>query len=248
MTNQHNIDIEPAIEIKPVRNRNRRDVFFIVAPVICIILVPLGGLFYLCGRFSPFILSFCVISLLSFLIFAFILYCFVYGTVVLIACWKKLEKKKNIVIAQTLIPFVFIVLFIAPSLIPVDSDLKWIPEKFLVYGLRDRVRSRTDIQEIRDWLKTLRREDYMKAGRIDIYDNLPEPVIQLKPWTTNIRTDENGNAKIRLSWGSGMVGDWGVEIGLEDMKIPPSDFSRHGEYRLPVEAGVYVWHDMRYMR
>ena len=85
----------------------------------------------------------------------------------------------------------------------------------------------------------------MKEGRIDIYDNLPEPVIQLKPLTPHIRTDENGNPKIRLFWGSGMVGDWGVEIGLEDMKIPPSDFRRNGEYRLPVESGVYVWHDLK---
>ena len=34
-----------------------------------------------------------------------------YGAVVLIACWRKLEKKRNIVIAQTVIPFIFIILF-----------------------------------------------------------------------------------------------------------------------------------------
>ena len=245
MTNQQNTETEPASQIKSDRNWNHRDIFFIVAPLLCIVLFPLGGLFYLCGRFSPFLFIFCIIALLSWFIFAFILYCFVHGAMALIACWGKLEKRRNIVLAQTVIPFIFIILFIAPFFIPVDSDLRWIPKKFLVYGLRDQVRSQTDIREIRDWLKTLSREDYMKEGRIDIYDNLPEPIKQLKPLTTRIRTDENGNPKIRLFWGSGIVGDWGIEIGLEDMEIPPSDLRRYGEYRLPVESGVYVWYEVR---
>lgn len=56
-----------------------------------------------------------------------------------------------------------------------------------------------------------------------------------------LSTDENGNAKVRLGWGSGMLGHWGVEIGMKDMKIPPSDFSMYGEIILPVEPGLYIW-------
>jgi len=57
-----------------------------------------------------------------------------------------------------------------------------------------------------------------------------------------LSADENDNAKVRLMWSYGhIVGHWGVEIGAENMKIPPSDFSMYGEYRLPVEPGVYVF-------
>lgn len=56
--------------------------------------------------------------------------------------------------------------------------------------------------------------------------------------------DENGSPRVRLAWGSGF-GHWGIVIGMDDMEIPPSDFSRYGEYRLPVEAGVYVWRELR---
>jgi hypothetical protein len=29
------------------------------------------------------------------------------------------------------------------------------------------------------------------------------------------------------------------------MEIPPSDLRRYGEYRLPLERGVYVWHELQ---
>ena len=69
----------------------------------------------------------------------------------------------------------------------------------------------------------------------------PESLGGLKDARASLSADENGNARIRLRWGSAMMEHWGVVIGMKDMKIPPSDFSLYGEYRLPVEPGVYVW-------
>ena len=69
----------------------------------------------------------------------------------------------------------------------------------------------------------------------------PESLGGLKNARASLSPDENGNARIRLSWGSGVMGKWGVEIGMKDMKTPPSDFRHHGAYILPVEPGVYVW-------
>jgi hypothetical protein len=60
-----------------------------------------------------------------------------------------------------------------------------------------------------------------------------------------LAVDENRNAKVRFMWGSTPIeGHWGVEIGAENMKIPPSDFSMYGEYRIPVQPGVYVWWEL----
>jgi hypothetical protein len=60
----------------------------------------------------------------------------------------------------------------------------------------------------------------------------------------NLDLDENSNPKVRLTWG-GPFAHWGVEIGMQNMKIPPSNFSQWGEYRLPLEPGVYVWHEIQ---
>ena len=62
----------------------------------------------------------------------------------------------------------------------------------------------------------------------------------LKNAAAFLSADENGNAKVRLGWGSGLLGHWGVEIGRKDMKIPQSDVSMY-EVILPVEPGVYIW-------
>jgi len=111
----------------------------------------------------------------------------------------------------------------------------------LMLGLRDRVTSRADIGATRAWLQSI------DANNLDDYyarfspSDLPQPLSGLKGAKLGLEADENGHAKVRLGWGSGMVGHWGAEIGMEDMKIPPSDFKLYGEVRLPLEPGVYVW-------
>ena len=116
-----------------------------------------------------------------------------------------------------------------------------------MYGLQMRMKSRVDVEDIRDWLQSLDDEYYKNIGNgynsfPHNRDEWPEPLKVLKPGKIFLSMDENGNAKVRLVWGSSPIeGHWGVEIGAENMKIPPSDFSMYGEYRLPVEPGVYVW-------
>jgi len=116
--------------------------------------------------------------------------------------------------------------------------------KLLMLGVRDCVKSRADFAATRLWLQAFSDKDYDLSynsyDRISRAD-LPEPLKWLKDARPMISADENGNAKVRFSWGSGMIGHWGAEIGVEDMKIPPSDFSQYGEIRLLVEPGVYVW-------
>lgn len=55
----------------------------------------------------------------------------------------------------------------------------------------------------------------------------------------------------------GPFGHWGVEIGPEDMPIPPTQpmrkvrspngdvYYEDGEYRLPLTPGAYVWHELQ---
>ena len=119
------------------------------------------------------------------------------------------------------------------------------------------MRAKAEIGAIREWLGTLNKEDCTHKSSIMIYStdsskrqwpgpiDWPESLKVFKPRFVRLGLDENDNPKIRLFWGTGMTRCWGVEIGSVDMEIPPSDLDGHGERRLPLERGAYVWYEMR---
>ncbi|MCJ7508139.1 MAG: hypothetical protein MUO85_05335, partial [candidate division Zixibacteria bacterium] len=151
--------------------------------------------------------------------------------------------------AEIGIPLVFIVSLLVSFFISVKGMT--IFDKPFMYGLQTRMKSKADVEAIRDWLKSLGDEDYDRSDHS--YNDFsrsraewPEPLRALKPGKVFLSADENGNAKVRLMWGSSPIeGHWGVEIGVENMEIPPSDLSQYGEYRLSLEPGAYVWHELQ---
>lgn len=219
-------------------------VIFLVLPITFTILFPLGGLFYLCGRVSPYAIALYHVVMLYAVAGIFVIYCFVSGIVELRAGRRKHNsKKKLITLAKIGIPSVFIALFFASLFTSIEGMGFWAGH--FMHGFRDRIRTKADVGATRAWLRSRNHEDYA-----DHYDRLshhewPKSLKALKPGVVLLSADDNGNAKARLMWGSGFMGHWGVEIGTEDMQIPPSDFSEFGEYRLPLEPGVYVWHELQ---
>jgi hypothetical protein len=215
-------------------------------PVILTILFPLGGIFYLSGRFCPYAMTFCYVHLLYLVVLVFIFYCFFSGTVKLSGRrGKHTRNEKLLIVAETTVPLIFIGLLVAFIFLGfTDKEFRGPRFKLFTYGIRDRVKSEVNIEATRAWLQLLGDEDYndsdIKYKRLT-KDKWPESLRGLKHAAAFLSTDENGNIKVRLGWGSGMLGHWGVEIGMKDMKIPPSDFGMYGEYRLPLEPGVYVW-------
>jgi hypothetical protein len=238
------MNIEPGQnkEKKFGRVWNKRIVVFIVLPIILTILFPMGGLPYLCGRYSPYAITLAHFCILYPVIGVFIIYCFVRGFARLPRDLKKRNKKEKIIIvAQIGIPLVFLVLLVSSFLLP-ESEFLGYSYKFFMYGLKDRVRSKADTEDIRDWLGTLS-DEYFIADHFTLIpsDEWSKSLKVLNPRRVYPLTDENSKREVRLMWGSGAMGHWGVVIGMEDMIIPSSDFSHYGEYRLPVEAGSYVW-------
>jgi hypothetical protein len=108
-----------------------------------------------------------------------------------------------------------------------------------MFGLRDRIKSKADIAATRAWMQSFDPEDYESLYSISRAE-IPK---SLRGLGRGVRfsADENGNPRVRFGWGSAVMGYWGAVIGMKDMEIPPSDFSLYGEYRLPVEPGVYVF-------
>jgi len=170
----------------------------------------------------------------------FIIFCFFASIVRLISGWRRYTwKKKSLIITEIGIPVLFVALFIIFFFIPIESDLPH-PGKAFTYGLRDRIRSKADIPAIRDWLKTLDKEDYDEHGDSLHPDKWPKSLTAVKPGAVLLSADKNGNPQISIAWGGGFF-HWGVSIGMEDMEIPPSDFRKSAGCWLLVEPGVYVY-------
>jgi len=115
--------------------------------------------------------------------------------------------------------------------------------KPFIYGFRDRVKSNADISAVRAWLKTLDKEDLDYNRKQPYYfryhsDELPESVKAIGG-IIGISTDSKGNPVLNCSFGGGLD-NWGVEIGMEDMKIPPSDYVSKAGYRMYVEPGFNI--------
>ena len=235
MTNQQNIDTEPAGQTQLRRNWNRRDIFFIIAPVICIILVPLGGLGYIRGRFFPFFRE-------SFFLYVaigcFIVYCIMNGFTRLFTHRKNHTRKKRFFIAVEIsISIIFILSCISLFFMPFETFFSPACKPFM-YGFRDRIKSRADIEAIRDWLRTLDNEDLEYYSQHSHSNELPESVKAIGGFA-GFSTDQNGNHIIRNKFGGGLD-YWGVEIGAEDMEIPPSDYVSRAGYRMYVEPGFNI--------
>ena len=244
MDKKENIETAKEKERKPRIDWSKWDAVISVAIVAFIIIVPLGGIEYLKGRFSPYsiFLDACFIyPTLKIFIYVFV----IVSTVQLLCNCKRYTRRKSLIkILPIGVPFVFIASVAISILTPIETDL-WQPGyKAFTYGFRDRIRIMADVEDIRDWLRTLSKED-CEGNVIRIpSEKWPKSLKIFHPHHVNLDPDENGNPKIRLTWGSGF-GHWGFEIGMEDMEIPPSDFSQFGEYRLPLEPGAYVWHELQ---
>ena len=120
-------------------------------------------------------------------------------------------------------------------------------------GFRRYVKVNVDLNAMRAWLSTLDRKrcsDYVydlgSGGTIE--SRWPETrpwaraITHLEPHSAMLSLDGDGHPAIwigRSGWGrSGLV------VGSEKMRVPPAGFVEHKEYRLPLDSGAYVWHEV----
>jgi len=243
---KEHINPEQTEDKKPRGNWKDSHVVFLFLPVILTILFPLGGIFYLSGRFRPYATTLWHVSLLYLVVLIFIFYCFISGIMKLSGRKRKLTRnEKLLTAAETVVPLVFIGLFVVFIFLAfTNKEFRGPRFQLFMCGIRDRVKSKVDIEATRTWLQSLRNEDFKdsdpKYKRLTKAEQ-PETLRGLKHARADLSEDENGNIKIRLWWDSGMLGHWGVVIGKKEMNIPPPDYSMYGEDILPVEPVVYVW-------
>jgi len=120
------------------------------------------------------------------------------------------------------------------------------PFDMFVRGFTRYAGCRVDVAAIQSWLGGLDPNDITSdgggIGRQLAESEQPRCISRLAPRIVSVETDGRRRSVVRLCWGSGFIGSWGVVIGHEDMPTPPSDLSDHGEIRCPLAPGVYVWY------
>ena len=119
-------------------------------------------------------------------------------------------------------------------------------------GFHQRMQKQLDIEGLRTWIGDLDQEMFDGEYYDLLYQMnenvLPEPIPkEIKNLGEYVHYlvfyKENEKRCLRIEWG-GAFGHWGVVIGPKEMDVPPSDFGEFGQYRLKLEDGVYVWHEL----
>jgi hypothetical protein len=233
--------------MKPVPTKKKRPrgkwkdshVVLFVLPVVLTILYPGRGIFYLHGRFSPYASTRMAVIWLFPIPCFFILWCSFWGIVRLVRSRQGRTRNEVLLIAAEACVLLICAGFLAVSFhFPQVHPYK--VKDLFMFGLRDRIESKADIEATRYWLQSLTAEEYEGENRISSAEVRKSLGVR-KYTSAKLLADENGKPKVRLAWGSAVMGYWGAVIGMKDMKIPPSESSPEAWVIMPVEPGVYVW-------
>ncbi len=216
-------------------------VVMVVTVVPMIFLGPFGLLAYVCGFLSTALNGYLVFT--GFVPFVFVAV-FVWAVLVVDRHLRRGGRGWH-----------FAIFWIALIVIPVGSfALSFSPVFPLVrspftHGFARRMQMRANVDGIRSWLDALDPNDYMggphdSSGTPVLRSKQPRAIARLRPRYAQVLPDEMGEPLVRLTWGGGFFGHYGLVVGHARMVTPPSDFSMYGEYRLPLAPGFYAWRQL----
>jgi len=229
--------ITDSIENQASLKNYKRDIFFIIIIIILTILFPFQGIYYLWGRFNL------MLHLLVIGIFPIMILILIFTFASLIKLIKKNIRTNHFLI---FIEICLTTIFIISLSLPLDKKLNLYESHPFLCGYRDRIRSRLDIQAVREWMKTYS-ENYTDESKNEFMDEYisPDKIPDcLKPirygGVFTFSKLPEGYLSINQGCGGGFI-HWGVTIGMEDMPFPDSQFyNEHGILWLPIAPGVYV--------
>jgi hypothetical protein len=126
--------------------------------------------------------------------------------------------------------------------------------KGLTAGFRRYVKANVDLNTIQVWLNSRDPNacsdyvyDLTSGATLESWwpDAAPwaKAITLLHPHSATLSLSSERCPTIRIRW-FGWSRGWGLTVGDPSIVTPPSDLSRHGEYRLLVAPGAYVWHEL----
>jgi hypothetical protein len=177
--------------------------------------------------------------------------CFVVLLLRAVISWPKYVDKRPRLLLLRLLVIIGLGAYLILAFTPVS------PHGFNMYikGFEKYIGAKADIVGIRSWLDTLGPDECVVYNITNAQDgsksssprNLqqqewPGVIGKLQPRHVTLSVDEDKHPKVRLNWGSGILGSWGITVGHETMPTPESDLSRYGEYRQGISKGAYIWY------
>jgi hypothetical protein len=106
-------------------------------------------------------------------------------------------------------------------------------------GLLKTMKSRVDISAIHVWLDTVDKE---RVGTFEIDESRwPEAIKDLSPKLVLVTRTTDNRIYVRLTWGSGVTGEWGVVIGANVTEVPILSERYKSEYRRQWPPDAFVW-------
>lgn len=112
-------------------------------------------------------------------------------------------------------------------------------------GFTRYVRNNVNVPAIRVWLSALDPNQYADGygntkAKSFAESEQPPCIASLHPRVAKVQRDAKGRLSVRLFWGSGVMGHWGVEVGDESMGPPPASASQRYQFVAP---GAWIWYE-----
>ncbi len=163
--------------------------------------------------------------------------------------WPRyIDRRRKLLISQ-IVTIVVSVVYIGLPFLGIG------PPGYKTYtlGLRKYALKNVDVTAARTWLSSLDPND-CDGLEIDVrwgQDGepvatppsvvLPACLASLQPRYVRLALVGERDLAVALTWGSGLLGAWGLTVGPETMEAPPSVLSSWPDYSLDVSPGVRVW-------
>jgi hypothetical protein len=160
---------------------------------------------------------------------------------ILILWWRQTSRRNQYLILLVLV----IGGLFGPGIVGL-TGLTPTPLDMYMRGFARYAKYRADVEAIRSWLGSLNRKDYIlgEYGTNEkrfVESEQPPCIATLHPKWATVRPDDSQHLTVRLLWGGGFIGHWGIVVGPKDMPMPPSDARGSGEQHFPLTPGSYIW-------
>ena len=199
---------------------------------------PLGLICYMCGLFNS-LMAFAFIPLLFGLLLLGAVAVLPVEVIGAILRWHRLSASDRL----TKCCFMGILAALVTSFALGFAGMQPLPIAMFGRGFARYAAVRVDVPAIRTWLSTLDPNEYVNGGVPLPPEKQPPAITRLSPKRyplgVQVSRDDTGRLMVRLLWGGGMIGHWGIEVGDESMKPPPA--SETDGYRV-LGPGAWVWY------